>query len=53
MFGRKKLTISVLALTMATEIVLTGCNGDEETSTKSSAPKKVEVVKITFWDDNA
>jgi multiple sugar transport system substrate-binding protein len=54
MLFKNKLTTSVLALTMATGMILTGCGGDDTASTTSKkSGSKDEVVKIQFWDENA
>jgi multiple sugar transport system substrate-binding protein len=54
MFFKKKLTTSVLTLTMASGMLLTGCGGDTASSTsKKESGSKDEVVKIQFWDENA
>jgi multiple sugar transport system substrate-binding protein len=53
MFIKKKLTTSVLTLTMATGMLLTGCGGDTASSTSKKSGSKDEVVKIQFWDENA
>jgi len=45
----KKVTKSLLALTLAASALLAGCSGDDEASGKSGN----EQVKITFWDENA
>ena len=52
---KKKWATSFLALSMATGIVLTGCNGDESSSTdsKDSKSKSDEPVTLQFWDENA
>ncbi|MFL6560253.1 MAG: ABC transporter substrate-binding protein, partial [Bacillus sp. (in: firmicutes)] len=50
---KKKLTTSVLALTMATGMLLTGCGGNTASSTTKESGDKDKVVKLTFWDENA
>ncbi|MFL6516878.1 MAG: ABC transporter substrate-binding protein [Bacillus sp. (in: firmicutes)] len=50
---KKKLTTSLLALTMATGMLLTGCSGDKASSTTKESGDKDKVVKLTFWDENA
>ncbi|QCJ44711.1 sugar ABC transporter substrate-binding protein [Bacillus sp. S3] len=52
---KKKVTTSVLALTMATGMLLTGCGGEEKAATtpKKEAPKTEEPVTLQFWDENA
>ncbi|WHY01899.1 sugar ABC transporter substrate-binding protein [Neobacillus sp. DY30] len=48
---RKKLTTSVMALTMIMGLVLTGCKSEDLLFHKSTS-KKDNVIKIVFWDDN-
>ncbi|MEO2076791.1 MAG: sugar ABC transporter substrate-binding protein [Bacillus sp. (in: firmicutes)] len=47
----KKVTTSVLALTITASVLLTGCYGKESSSQKST--EKTDKVTITFWDDNS
>ncbi|MGG3561584.1 sugar ABC transporter substrate-binding protein [Neobacillus rhizosphaerae] len=49
---RKKVTTSMLAITMAASLALTGCHGKEQSSQKSSQ-KTEQIVHLTFWDDNS
>ncbi|WP_404330108.1 ABC transporter substrate-binding protein [Mesobacillus maritimus] len=48
----KKLTTSILALTMAMGLLLTGC-GRGDSIFNGNAMENEEEVQITFWDDNA
>ncbi|NYE05695.1 multiple sugar transport system substrate-binding protein [Bacillus niacini] len=53
---KKKMTTSVLALTMATGMLLAGCGGEEKAATKDTkkaATKSDEPVTLQFWDENA
>ncbi|MDQ1004278.1 multiple sugar transport system substrate-binding protein [Neobacillus niacini] len=53
---KKKLSTSVLALTMATGMLLAGCGGEEKAATKNTekaATKSDEPVTLQFWDENA
>ncbi|MEH7272440.1 ABC transporter substrate-binding protein [Neobacillus vireti] len=53
---KKKMTTSVLALTMAASMLLAGCGGEEQATTKTTkkdTTKSDEPVTLQFWDENA
>lgn len=53
--NKKKWTISLLTLSIASGLLLAGCSGGDETSStpKNSGGSPDDPVKITFWDENA